>query len=328
MSLTKATTHSERERLRERGRVLYVTGDGAMSPYAAPLEKAGFYVGTAEGGAKALVALQRTRPHVAVLDSALTGISAAELVRMLSHAQDSVPVILVGREATTVERRAAAMAAGASDYFELPAETRLMVARVLQLVQHRLTIDRLRSEADRDYLTGLANRRRFRKALGQEVERWRRYRLPCALLLLDVDFLKKINDAHGHPAGDRVIRYVASALAELSRDNDTAARLGGEEFALLLAGTDLPNAYAAAERLRESVASEPLEEVGAVTISLGVASCPASAQTERELFAAADSSLYRAKREGRNRSVAAEPSGAGHAAGAGGAGEDKAAGAQ
>jgi diguanylate cyclase (GGDEF)-like protein len=124
--------------------------------------------------------------------------------------------------------------------------------------------------------------------------------------MLDVDLMKRINDAHGHPAGDRVIRFVASALTELSRDNDTAARLGGEEFALLLAGVGGEKAFVAAERLREAVCAQPLEEVGFVSISVGVAACPAHARTERELFSASDAALYRAKREGRNRTVEAE----------------------
>src|ERR671933_2592589 len=224
---------------------------------------------------------------------------------MLSDAQDSIPVVLVGGERATPERRGGAMAAGASDYFQLPAELPLLIAKTNHLVAHKLTVERLQAEADRDYLTGLANRRRFRKALGQEVERWRRYQIQCALLLLDVDHLKKVNDTYGHPAGDRVIRFVAEALSELSRDNDTAARLGGEEFALLLAGVGSDNALAAAERLRRAVCARPLEEVGAVTISVGVAACPANAQSERELFAASDSALYRAKREGRNLVVLA-----------------------
>ncbi|HYY95088.1 MAG TPA: GGDEF domain-containing protein, partial [Pyrinomonadaceae bacterium] len=196
--------------------------------------------------------------------------------------------------------------AGAADYFQLPAELPLLIAKTHQLVAHKLTVERLQAEADRDYLTGLANRRRFRKALGQEVERWRRYQTPCALLLLDVDHLKRINDTYGHPAGDRVIRFVAAALSELSRDNDTAARLGGEEFALLLAGVGSEKAVAAAERLRRAVCVNPLEEVGAVTVSVGVAACPSNAQSERELFAASDTALYRAKREGRNLVVLAD----------------------
>jgi diguanylate cyclase (GGDEF)-like protein len=250
--------------------------------------------------------LQRTRPHVVIADTRLKGVSAVELARILNDAQDAVPVVLMGDECATLARRAEAMRAGASDYFQLPSEVTLLIERTRQLVAHKQALDRLRTEADRDYLTGLANRRRFRKALGQEVERWRRYNIPCALVLLDVDHLKKINDAHGHPAGDRVIRAVAGALNELSRDNDTAARLGGEEFALLLAGVDNSKAVVAAERLRLAVSSQTLEEVGTVTISLGVAACPAHARNERELFTLSDSALYRAKRGGRNRTEVAD----------------------
>jgi diguanylate cyclase (GGDEF)-like protein len=117
--------------------------------------------------------------------------------------------------------------------------------------------------------------------------------------------MKRVNDTHGHSAGDRVIRHTASALVELSRDNDTSARLGGEEFALLLAGADDAQAYAAAERLRHVVSDTPVEGVGIVTVSLGVASCPAHAINERALYAASDAALYRAKDEGRNCTVIA-----------------------
>jgi diguanylate cyclase (GGDEF)-like protein len=98
---------------------------------------------------------------------------------------------------------------------------------------------------------------------------------------------------------------VAHALTEHSRDNDTAARLGGEEFALLLAGATEASALAAAERLREAVASHEVEGVGGVTVSIGVASCPAQATSERTLYAASDAALYHAKGEGRNRSALA-----------------------
>ena len=123
--------------------------------------------------------------------------------------------------------------------------------------------------------------------------------------MIDVDFLKKINDAHGHSAGDRAIRHVAECLKDLSRDNDAAARLGGEEFALLLANADERNARIASERLRLVVESKQIEGIGAVTISLGVASCPKHAMSERAIYAAADAALYRAKEGGRNRAVIA-----------------------
>ncbi len=283
-----------------------IADDPQLSACTSALEAGGFFVAGVAGGAKALIALQRTRPHVVVADTRLRGVSAAELARILRDAQDAVPFVLVGGEPPTLERRREAMVAGAADYFQLPTEVELLIERTRQLVAHKQALDRLRAEADCDYLTGLANRRRFRKALGNEVERWRRYKIPCALVLLDVDHLKKINDAHGHPAGDRVIRAVADSLSSHSRDNDTAARLGGEEFALLLAGVDSAKAVAAAERLRVAVASQAVETVGAVTISLGVAACPAHARTERELFSLSDSALYRAKRGGRNRAEVAD----------------------
>lgn len=308
MSATARTTDTTRASSRDQGRVLLITDDPSLSVYRASLEDAGFAVVEAAGGAAALVALGRSRPHVVIADAGLRGITAEELARMLQHTQDGVPLILVGAGEATGARRNAALSTGAFDYFQIPAEVSLLLARAEQLVALRLTMDRLRAEADRDYLTGLANRRRFRTALGHELERWRRYKSPCALLLADIDFLKRINDAHGHSAGDVVIRHVASALAEHSRDNDTAARLGGEEFALLLAGADSMKAVVAAERLRQSVCAAPLEGIGTVSISLGVAACPAHAQAERTLYAASDAALYRAKREGRNMVLTATES--------------------
>jgi diguanylate cyclase (GGDEF)-like protein len=306
MSATVRATPEERLHARDQGRVLLVTDEPSRAAYGAALESAGLTVVGIAGGVAALVSLRRTRPHMVVIDVNLRGIGAEELTRSLTQAEDSVAVILSGDEAATCARRGAAMTVGAFDYFQLPAELSLLIARTGQLVALKQKIDRLRAEADRDYLTGLANRRRFRTALGQEVERWRRYNVPCALVLVDIDHLKKINDKHGHTAGDRVIRHVANSLIELSRDNDTAARLGGEEFALLLAGTDDERGLAAAERLRHVVSATPVEEIGIVTISLGVASCPAHAMSERTLYAASDTTLYRAKREGRNRTAVAE----------------------
>ena len=305
MSAIARATSDERLHARDQGRVLLVTDEQARAAYSTALENANLKVVGIAGGVAALVSLRRTRPHLIIIDVSLKGIRAEELARSLTQAQEGVAVILVGDEAATNARRSAAMTVGAFDYFQIPTDISLLIARAEQLVALRQAFDRLRSEADRDYLTGLANRRRFRTALGQEVERWRRYHVPCALVLVDIDHLKKINDQHGHSAGDRVIRHAASALVELSRDNDTAARLGGEEFALLLAGTNDEKAVAAAERLREVFSATPVEDVGTVTISLGVAACPSHATSERALYSVSDSALYRAKREGRNRTALA-----------------------
>ncbi len=305
MSKTALALNADRTRTRDQGRILLITDDANTAIYGASLEGAGLSVVGVAGGAAALVSLRRSRPHLVIADADLKGISAEELARMLAQSQESVPLLLIGQAASNVHRREAAMTAGAFDYFALPQELSLMVARAAQLVSLKQTMDRLRAEADRDYLTGLMNRRRFRTALGQEVERWRRYDVPCALVLVDIDFMKRVNDAHGHTAGDRVIRHTANALVELSRDNDTSARLGGEEFALLLAGADDAQAHAAAERLRHVVSNTPVEGIGTITVSLGVASCPAHAISERTLYAASDAALYRAKDEGRDRTSVA-----------------------
>jgi diguanylate cyclase (GGDEF)-like protein len=285
---------------RDRGRVLLIA-DAHLDLLSTSLAATGLEIVVASRGTAALISLQRARPHIVVASLAVKGISRTELVRTLSQTQEGVPLILVGAEAATVERRREALVAGAFDYFQLPTELPLLLERTRQLVEQRQFIERLRAEADLDYLTGLANRRRFRGALGSEVERWSRYGVPCALLMLDIDHLKVINDQHGHTVGDIVIRHVGNTLLSVLRENDTAARLGGEEFALLLASISGEQAALAAERLRRSLADQPVEVVGQVTVSIGVAACPLHASSERSLYAAGDRALYVAKNEGRNR---------------------------
>jgi diguanylate cyclase (GGDEF)-like protein len=230
-----------------------------------------------------------------------------ELAKLLAQSDDGIPLVLTGSEPSSVAIRRAAMIEGAFDYFALATEFDLLIERTEQLVLLRQKIDRLRADADLDSLTGLANRRRFRVALAREVERWRRYRVPCALLMLDIDHLKPINDKFGHPVGDMVIRQIAQTLREVSRDNDTAARLGGEEFALLLAGVDLQRAVAAAERLRGVLGAKRVDGVGNVTVSIGVAGCPENATSERMLYSASDDALYVSKNAGRDRVSVAPP---------------------
>jgi len=290
---------------REQGRVLIVT-DEPESVDPGPLTSAGLEIVGVCRGAAAPVSLQRSRPHVVIASSAIKGISNAELARILGQTENGIPLVLVGAKASTLNRRQAALSVGAFDYFQLPAEIDLLVLRVGQVVALRQTMERLRSEADLDHLTGLANRRRFRVALNGELERFRRYSVPCALLQLDIDHLKAVNDRFGHPVGDVVIRHVANTLSVVSRDNDTAARLGGEEFALLLANIGVEKATAAAERLRALLAEQSIPGVGNISVSIGVAACPAHATSERALYAASDGALYVAKNEGRNR-VAVAP---------------------
>jgi diguanylate cyclase (GGDEF)-like protein len=172
--------------------------------------------------------------------------------------------------------------------------------------------------ASTDELTRLANRRRFTESLRMEMARMRRSETPLSLIMADADHLKAINDAHGHPAGDAAIRHVADAIRRGGRETDMAARLGGEEFALLLPGTDSVGAVKAAERIRKALASSSIPNVGTVTISMGVATAPEDAGGEEELVRVADARLYAAKALGRNQvcsMVPGSPPGGGPAPG-------------
>ena len=291
---------------RARGRVLLIS-ENKEPEFVEALSSRGIDTFGVSNGAAAMVSLTRTRPHIVIAHASTRGLRIRELAKLLAQSEDGVPLVLTGSEPSTVELRSTAIAEGAFDYFALPEELSLLIERTQQLVLLRQKIDRLRADADLDSLTGLANRRRFRVALAREVERWRRYRVPCALLMLDIDHLKSVNDRFGHPVGDMVIRQIAQTLREVSRDNDTAARLGGEEFALLLAGVDLQRAVAAAERLRAVISGKRVEAVGSVTVSIGVAGCPENATSERMLYSASDDALYVSKNAGRDRVSVAPP---------------------
>lgn len=160
--------------------------------------------------------------------------------------------------------------------------------------------------ARRDPLTGLANRRAFEEALRREVARARRGGAPLAVAALDVDHFKRVNDAHGHPAGDAVLAAVAARAAAALRAGDLLARVGGEEFAALLPGAGLPAAAEVAERIRAALAGAPVEAAGQalrVTVSLGCAALAPEDADEAALLARADARLYDAKRSGRDRVV-------------------------
>ena len=171
-----------------------------------------------------------------------------------------------------------------------------------------VTRTRLYEQAERlattDGLTGLMNRRSLNAQLAARVREAQRYRRPLSLVLLDIDHFKKVNDTHGHPAGDAVLRGVAAVARAQARETDLVARYGGEEMALVLPETDAGGASTIAERLRAAVeGTAHATEHGTlrVTVSVGVATWPGGGQTPDELLTTADRALYRAKQTGRNR---------------------------
>jgi diguanylate cyclase (GGDEF)-like protein len=162
-----------------------------------------------------------------------------------------------------------------------------------------------------DGLTGLANRRQCEETLASELARLERFGGPLAVVFADLDWFKEVNDRHGHPSGDAVLREFAQLLRETLRDVDLAGRWGGEEFLLILPGTDLAGGAQVAERIRQALVGRIVLSADAspipVTASFGVAATP-PASTAAELFSAADAALYEAKRNGKNRvEIAAEP---------------------
>jgi len=186
-----------------------------------------------------------------------------------------------------------------------------------EIAQRRKTEEELRRSEERyrqlastDPLTGLSNRRRFFSLALQELKRSCRYGHPLALVMIDVDHFKRVNDTHGHAVGDMVLQGVAARIREALRDVDLLARYGGEEFVAMLPETDTPGAASLAERLRQSLAASPLP-IGTgdvqVTASFGVcghrplSGATASPSMLERLVNLADQSLYEAKHNGRNR---------------------------
>jgi len=169
---------------------------------------------------------------------------------------------------------------------------------------------RVASQATTDSLTGLANRRSFDDELALEWRRAERIGDPLALVLVDLDNFKSINDGRGHQAGDAVLRRVGAILDSGARSADLAARYGGEEFALLAPETDLLGATKLADRLRADLEAATIELPGggelSLTASFGVA-VKGTLERPEQLIAAADEALYEAKRNGKNRVVAADP---------------------
>lgn len=164
--------------------------------------------------------------------------------------------------------------------------------------------------ASTDALTGLPNRAAFDARLAAAANHFARYARPFALIVADVDHFKRFNDSWGHEAGDAVLRQVGATLRGVLRDVDHPARLGGEEFVVLLPETGLGHGMEAAERIRERMERAPLLWNGrplTITASFGVAACPDTLADPAELLAAADAALYRSKAAGRNRVTAASP---------------------
>ena len=184
------------------------------------------------------------------------------------------------------------------------ATTERFTAHAALALRNAILLERMSEMAATDGLTALANRRSFDEALLRDLARAERTDGRLSVVLLDLDYFKRLNDTHGHVVGDAVLRQVAATLREFGREYDTVARYGGEEFAILLPGCSAAVAMQVAERLRAAVEASPTDVP--ITASCGVATYPFDARDARSLLAAADRGLYASTRLGRNRVTSAD----------------------
>jgi two-component system cell cycle response regulator len=271
-------------------------------------ERGNRVAGAGEGDA-ALALVAREAPDVILLDQELAGVGGMEVLeRLRAHEELAAMPVIMLTAAGDHELMLEALRRGAHDYLRKPFDPAELDARVLAALRvkrlHNALLEanrRLARQALTDDLTGLANRRHSARQLEREVALCVRHGRILALLRVDVDHFKPINDSYGHETGDAVLVEVARRLEAAVRGGDELARWGGDEFVAILPGTDKAGALRAAERLRASVAEAPIVAARRelpVTISVGWAHW--AGDTPDDLLARADRALYRAKDAGRD----------------------------
>jgi two-component system cell cycle response regulator len=271
-------------------------------------------VRTAPGPREAVEVFGAGNPvELVIVNLDMEGVDALRICSQLkSMEQTRQTPILIIVDPEDRQRLLRALDLGVNDYLMRPVDRQELLARVsTQLRRHRYT-ERLRTSvrasmemAITDALTGLYNRRYLESHLTHMIAHAANRGKLMSVLILDVDFFKSVNDTYGHDAGDRVLQEMAGRLRAAIRSSDLACRTGGEEFVVVLSGTDLQTAERVGERVRKVVAAKPfLAAAGchlSITVSLGVASLSPLDDSPEDLLKRADQALYRSKREGRNR---------------------------
>jgi diguanylate cyclase (GGDEF)-like protein len=256
-------------------------------------------------------ALRRGRLHR--ISDPESSLACAHVSRPLPPAYLCVPMMAQGEALGLLHLRLSAVADGSSHELpELRAESRMRLAATvaehiaLALANLKLR-ETLRTQSIRDQLTGLYNRRHMEESLERELRRASRSGRAIGIVLVDIDHFKRVNDTHGHEAGDKLLKAVGQFLQSRMREEDLACRYGGEEFVFVLPEASLDATSQRAERLREEVKGPRVQHRGRdlepVSISLGVAVFPEHGTTGASLLRSADHALYRAKAEGRDRLV-------------------------
>jgi two-component system, cell cycle response regulator len=290
----------------------------------ARLESRGYRVETASNGEEALAQVAASPPQLILCDVMMPGIDGYEVARRIKR-DDSlpfIPIILVTALSET-EHIVQGLNTGADDYIAKPYHFQELEARVRAMLRIKRLQDeldlknrelevankRLRKLSITDGLTELFNHRHVHQLLREEFERSRRSGEPLAVVMIDLDRFKRVNDTYGHPTGDVILYETAQILRETAREIDMVGRYGGEEFIAILPNTDEPEGAHFAERVRTAVEEHLFRDEAnevEMTCSSGVASFPDSgADSPEELLKRADEALYAAKEGGRNRVVSA-----------------------
>jgi len=306
-----------------KARLLLVEDSAAQgSQTKSQLEHLGYEVRWVKSGIEALKWARQEPPDLIILDVVMEDIDGFAVCRWLKlhNGTRDIPIIMLTVK-SEVEDRVHGLQVGADDYLPKPFSDRELEARIFAALRSKTTqaelIERNRqlesmlhhveSLAITDPLTGLFNRRRFGDVLRREVAVTRRYKNSLALLMIDLDHFKLVNDRFGHDAGDEVLRAISAALNTGLREVDLAARYGGEEFAIIMPHTSKGNAVVVAQRVAQHIGALVHEFQGekvSLTASMGIADVADLADANAEnLVKAADIALYEAKRMGRNRIV-------------------------
>ena len=284
------------------------------------LKKWGYDPVPARDGEEAWKALQAEgAPRLAILDWMMPRRDGPDVCRELRQ-QTTRPYtyVLLLTAKTQQQDLIDGLGSGADDYLTKPFSGEELKARLysgerILAVQQQLmeAKEALRLQAIRDPLTGLYNRRYMEEALARELRRAQHGQHPLSVMMFDLDHFKIFNDTAGHQAGDHVLKYVSELLEGRTRREDIPCRYGGEEFVLILPGAPIHVAARRAlefrETIRESTIAYEGKALGRITVSIGVACFPQHGATGAELVGAADSALYRAKQEGRDRVIICDP---------------------
>lgn len=301
------------------GRVMVIDNRPMMSERIRASLAPRHAVTVATDAAAALAAFEAAEQafELLIVNLDMEGVDALRICSQFKTAEATrqTPILIIV-DAEDHQRLLRGLDMGVNDYLIRPVDKQELQARVATQIRRFRYTERLRSSvrasiemAVTDALTGLHNRRYLENQLPQLVAEAVNGGRLLSVLTLDVDFFKAVNDTYGHDAGDRVLQDVAARIRGAVRASDLACRTGGEEFVVVLPGTDLPTAERVADRIRKTVAAKPfLAAPGQhlpITASVGVASLMAADESAENLLKRADQALYQAKRGGRNRVVSA-----------------------